>query len=194
MRDVLWYSLGIFIAALAGWLCARALARAVRRRVVAAVGRIGAEWLGLDLRWLAARPFMNPGWWLVQRDRHRMWRSVSAAARAVDQVGAAGAPVGDLPRLATDLRRVAGELDRVLIASAGRPARSPASQAERFATRNDVAALVAAAGEIGEAALAALREQALPSVNALASSVRIEIEAFRTGLESARRGSVESTV
>lgn len=192
MRDALWYACGILIAAVAFWLCLRAVSRAIRRRfrrwAAAAVGGIVAQSAESVFRWLATQPFTNAGWWLFQRQRHRMWRAVSGASRAVAQAQATGAAVGDLPRLASDLRRAASDLDQVLVAMAGSSGDSRGSSPDRsrHAVQQDLAALMEAARGIHDTALLALQDQAAPSLSALTSAVRIESEAFRAGLASAR--------
>jgi hypothetical protein len=61
----------------------------------------------------------SPSWWVVQRDRRDMWRSVVAARRAVSVATRADAPVGDLPALARQLQKAAAGVDAALRASGG---------------------------------------------------------------------------
>lgn len=195
MHDALWYLVGILIVGVAAWLSVRAILRAVRRRwrrwVATAMAGVGAG----GLRWVASQPATSPAWWRVQRQRHQMWRAVSAATGAVEHAQAAGAPMGDLPHLAGDLRRTADRLDRVLLADAARVgARRSAALPEALPGRRDFDQLLAAAKEIHDTALLSLGEHTSPDVSALTSAVRVESEAFRAGLASARRGRVPGGV
>ena len=192
MRDALLYLAGILILVGAAWLCLWAVSRAIRRRwqrlVAATIGGFAGEGVRIGLRWAASQPFTSPRWWRMQSQRHRMWRSVSSATRAVAQVQAAGASTGDLPRLAADLEHAAADIDRVLLAASHGPSGRGANQQAYVAVHRDLPAVLTAAKEIHEIALLALGEHASPSIEALSSAVRIESDALRAGWDSARRG------
>ncbi len=104
---------------------------AARRRIAGvATGRSGVQAHELGLRAAAARPRANPAWWSAQHERRSLRRSVAAAERTVAAAAAADAPVGELPGLCGELRRVHGDVDRQLMLAAlhGEP---PGGQALR---------------------------------------------------------------
>lgn len=200
MRELAWFACGTLavavIAATGLWLLYRAARRRWRRFVAAGVGAASTHGLALGLRWCSAQPFTSSSWWRLQRDRQRMWRAVSTASKSVETAQAAGAPIGDLPRLCKDLRRTAEHLDAFLVAQAA-PTSAPGHQRasrQLAASQKDLPSVLAAAADIHHSAVLALADEASPRVRALSSSVRIETEAFRSGLASARRGRAESLV
>src|SRR4051794_17020420 len=72
--------------------------RSVRRRLRRVRARFGVL------------PAVNFSWLQAYGDRHRMWRAVSSAERAVASAVAADAASGDLPSLVRRLRRTAGSV------------------------------------------------------------------------------------
>src|SRR5206468_10358075 len=56
---------------------------------------------------IASAPVTDRHWWAVQHERHRMWRAVTGAERAVRAARAAEAPTGDLAALARQLHSAA---------------------------------------------------------------------------------------
>src|SRR4051812_40465492 len=106
-------------------------------------------------------------WWANQRDRRRLWRSVTSAERAVRAAGAAGVPTGDLPGIARELRTAAVAVDVGL--RAGRTAE----------LRRQVAELTAAADDVGRAATLAIAADAQPLTSRVVDAVRVELAALR---------------
>ena len=120
----------------------------------------------------------SPSWWLVQRDRHGMWRSVATARRAVSIAERAGAPVGELPQLTRRLQHAAKGVDAALRASSG----------ERRITRElcaDRSRIEAAAIDIRAAAVASLDAMRV-GVEPVISAIAVETAALAAGVESAR--------
>jgi hypothetical protein len=120
----------------------------------------------------------SPSWWVVQRDRHRMWRSVAAARRAVSVAARADAPVGDLPVLTRQLQQAAVGVDAALRASGG----------ERRLTREATADRVRierAASDIHAAAMASLGAMR-PDVQPVVSAISVEVTALAAGIQAAR--------
>src|SRR3954466_11805946 len=106
-------TLGMFGVSI--WL----VVRSVRRRLRRVRARFGVL------------PAVNFSWLQGYGDRHRMWRAVSAAERAVSAAVAADAASGDLPSLVRRLRRTAQSVDRLLAAAgsgASRPGAGPAAR------------------------------------------------------------------
>lgn len=126
---------------------------------------------------VAAAPVSHPGWWLVQRDRHRLWRAVTAAERAVGTAAASGVPVGDLPALTRRLRRRAESADDVLRASGG----TPPSNARAAVTE-----LVQLADQVRAAATDALLTVSQDRGSGLAEAIAVEVTALRHGLAAFR--------
>jgi hypothetical protein len=120
----------------------------------------------------------SPSWWVVQRDRRDMWRSVVAARRAVSVATRADAPVGDLPALARQLQKAAAGVDAALRASGG----------DRRLMRDvtaDRRRIEAAAADIRTAAMAslgAIRGDVQPVV----SAISVEVAALAAGIQAAR--------
>jgi hypothetical protein len=137
-------------------------------------GRVSTAAVGASL----AETVASPAWWLVQRDRHAMWRCVSAARRAVAVAARAGAPTGDLTALARRLERSAAGVDALL-----RAAGADRSAAARVA--GERARIVTAAAEIRDAALASLAAMSA-DVQPVASAVAVEVEALAAGVRAAR--------
>lgn len=117
-------------------------------------------------------------WWVVQRDRHAMWRSVAAARRAVSIAARADAPVGELPLLTRQLQQAASGVDAALRASGGEHRLSRAVRADRLR-------IEAAAADIRAAAFASL-EATRQGVQPVVSAIAVEITALAAGIQSVR--------
>src|SRR4051812_15373517 len=130
---------------------------------------------------VAALPVADVSWWATQRDRHRMWRAVTAADRAVATAVAADAPVGDLAALTRRVRKTAASVDAALRAG-GRTAPMPEP------VRRQLADVVRAADDVRDAAVEALAAVAQPATSALSDAVRIEVAALRHGLATIPAG------
>src|SRR3954454_16975074 len=60
--------------------------------------RQGASPMGVSASAAATRATVgSPGWWIVQRDRRHLWRTVTAAGHAVKVAKRSNVTVGDLP-------------------------------------------------------------------------------------------------
>ena len=154
---------------------------AARRRIAGvATGRSGVQAHELGLRAAAARPRANPAWWSAQHERRSLRRSVAAAERTVAAAAAADAPVGELPALCGELRRVHGDVDRQLMLAAlhGEP---PGGQA-----RAQAAKARASARQIQYMAARAHAETSMPTADELAARVDSEALALTAGLSSLR--------
>jgi len=163
----------------AAWLTARAARRRYRRlRGRLATLRSGGSAAVGVARWASSAPMTDLSWWQAQRDRHRLWRAVSAAERAVAAADAAQAPVGDLPALARRLRRTAAGVDALLSASS-------ASSTQSGRVGAELRQLLATAEAIRDAAVDSLLGVAEPNRASLADSVRTEVSALRHGLRVA---------
>jgi len=127
----------------------------------------------------AAAPLASPQWWAAQGARRRMWRAVSAATHAVAVADRAGAPTGDLPRLARQLNAAARSVDALARADARRTA-------DVGAAAVDVHRIEEAATELHRAAVDALEAVAAAEVEPLLSAVRLEVTALAAGVSSAR--------
>lgn len=157
--------------------------RAVRRRYRRLRSRLSTRGVGTSsrpdlpaVRAVAATTVGSAAWWASQRDRHRMWRAVSAAQHAVGVAQQSGAPVGDLPALCRQLSTAAAGVDAVLRASAGERAwrRDPdAEQVER------------AALDVQRAALDSLAMVAAADTAPVLSAVRLEVAALSAGVRAA---------
>lgn len=110
----------------------------------------------------------DPLWWLNQRDRRRLWRSVAAAERAVGAAASAGVPTGDLRFVARQLRSTAASLDAGLRTGH----RSSALQRQ-------VGDLVAAADDVARAATDAVAADAAPQTARVIDAARLELAALR---------------
>jgi hypothetical protein len=120
----------------------------------------------------------SPSWWLVQRDRHTMWRAVATARRAVSVAARAGAPVGELPMISRQLQQAARGVDAALRASG----------ADRHLARDvatDCARIEQAAADIRAAAVASL-VSTRADVQPVLSAIAVEITALAAGVQSAR--------
>ena len=116
-------------------------------------------------------------WWATQRDRHRMWRAVTAAKHAVAVARRSGAPVGDLPALASRLEAAARSADALARAAAlsprgGAPASTDARQIEE------------AALEMHRAAVDSLQAVTTAEVSPLLPSVLLEVQAVTAGIRA----------
>lgn len=120
----------------------------------------------------------SPSWWLVQRDRHSMWRAVSSARRAVSVAAGAGAPLGDLPGLTRQLERAARGVDAALRAGGRDPRLGRDAAADRARVEN-------AAADIRAAAVSCL-QVTQPEVQPVVSAIAVEVAALAAGVRSAR--------
>lgn len=165
----------LVVAGVAGVLAVRAARRRyrqLRRRMLLAPLTVGPRVLGYVVR----TPAASPSWWGTQVDRRRLWRSVTAADRAVAAAKSSGAPVGDLPMLNRQLRRAAQTVDGALVAA--NRSRTPASATVQQQARE----VRDSADRIHAAAVESLSTFARTSE--LAHSVQIETEALRAGLQT----------
>src|SRR5436190_12110865 len=181
-----------FLIVVVGWLAMLAAVVFVTVRAVRRVFRAGRQWVhraGMSggvrrpepgaVRAVAAATVASPGWWVAQRDRQRMWRSVSSAEHAVRVAQRSGAPVGDMPSLTRQLRSAASGVDAVLRASAR-------DRSLRNETSAQLTHIEAAAADLQSAALHSLRMVAGPETDDVVSAARIEVEALAAGLRAAR--------
>lgn len=159
-------------------------ARGWYRRARIAIGLVPNNRTGASSRAMAgvaSLPLTELSWWVVQRDRHRMWRAVTAADRAVATAVAAKAPIGDLPALTRQLRQTAESVDATLRAC------GPSVSAVR-PLREQVTELVVAAEHVRAAALEALTAVSQPATAGLTDAVRVEVAALRHGLTTMSTG------
>jgi hypothetical protein len=164
------------------WLTVRAVRRRVRRFRL----RIGAFDLRRDGTTAARRiaaasasaSATSLSWWQTQRDRHRVWRAVGVAERAVASAVQAQAPVGELPMLTRRLRRTAQSVDRLLCT-----ADDPSRRSRRVAAEMQL--VLELAESIRQAAQDAVLSVAAPATSSLADAVAVEVSALRHGLSVA---------
>ncbi len=152
-----------------------------RRRIAAvATGQSGVQPCELRLRAAAARPRANPAWWFAQRERRSLRRSVAAAEQTVAAAAAADAPVGELPALCGELRRVHSDVDRQLMLAALH-GKQPDSQTSAQASKAR-----ASAEQIRSLAARAHTEISMPTADQLAARLDSEAVALTAGLSSLR--------
>jgi hypothetical protein len=155
---------------------------AVRRRLRAMrADRASVDLAGLRLRARACRPRASAAWWSVRVTRRRLRLAVGAAEGTVAAAERVHAPLGELPVLCRDLRRLQRDLDRRLLLAAahgGRPDRPTALQ---------VATVRAHAEKIRLLAARSLEEAAEPALHRLAERVDAEGAALDAGLANWRR-------
>ena len=122
--------------------------------------------------------FLCVGFSLLQGygDRHRMWRAVSAAERAVAAAVAAEAASGDLPSLVRRLRRAAQSVDRLLDRS---------RLEHRSGRQVELRRVMDLAETIRTAATESLLTVTAPATSSLADAVATEVSALRHGLSVA---------
>jgi len=101
-----------------GSVSASRMATAARLAGRAAISRPSMQAPELWLRAAAGRPRADPSWWSIRDERRSLHRSASAAQHSVAAAVAAGAPVGELPALCRDLRRLCRAADRRLMLAA----------------------------------------------------------------------------
>jgi hypothetical protein len=175
----------LVIAMVAGaaavWWAVRTTRRWRRRlsAVLTGVGRPGDR--SRVMVGFASLPVTDVSWWAVQRDRHRMWRAVTTAERAVSGAVAADAPIGDLPALSRRLRRTAESVDATLCASGGSPGGTRQA-------RQQVTEVILAAKQLHGAAVEALTSIAQPATSGLTDAVLVEVAALRHGLATVSTG------
>ena len=162
------FLVGTLAAVTAAWLAIRAARRRLRRwrHVRAAVPWAARSANGL-VAVVASSPLTDHRWWMVQQQRHQMWRAVSGAERAVRAARSAGAPTGDLRVLVHQLRGAARAVDAAL--------RAGASSSGATGVR-------ATAREIQQIAADALLSVAQPESAGVAAAVQVEVAALRHGL------------
>ena len=141
--------------------------RSVRRRLRRVRARFGVL------------PAVNFSWLQAYGDRHRMWRAVSAAERAVSAAVAADAASGDLPSLVRRLRRTAQSVDRLLTAAGSGASRAVAKELQQ---------VLQLAETIRTAATESLLTVTTPATSSLAEAVATEVSALRHGLSVAAIG------
>lgn len=139
------------------------------------------ELTDLRLRAGAARPRPSAAWLSAQAGRRRLRLAVCAAERTVTEADRAHLPLGELPMLCRDLRRVQRDLDRRLMLAAAHGHR-----ADR-ATAQQVAAVCGNAERVRLLAARALDEAAEPAIRRLAATVETEATALEAGRASWRR-------
>jgi hypothetical protein len=120
----------------------------------------------------------SPAWWMVQRDRHAMRRSVVGARRAVSVAVRAKAPVGDLPSLVRQLQQAADDVDAALQASGGHRRLARDANTDRLR-------IEAAAADIRAAAISSLDAMRV-GVQPLVSAIAVEADALAAGVSVAR--------
>jgi len=171
------FLVGTVAVGTATWLAVRAARRRLRRwRHLRPTGPWVARGAAGAFAAVASSPVADRHWWVTQHERHRMWRAVSGAERAVRAAQSADAPTGDLRSVVRQLRTAARSVDAALRtgATAG-PARAQAAE------------IVAAARAIHQAAADALLAVARPETTGLAATVELEVAALRHGLAAAHR-------
>src|SRR4051794_38565521 len=99
------FLIGTAAVGTATWLAVRAARRRLRRwRHL----RTSVPWVARGAPGAFAAGAPPPAaarhWWTSQHERHRMWRAVSGAERAVRAARSAGAPTGDLRTVVRQLR------------------------------------------------------------------------------------------
>lgn len=179
------------------WMSFLAFLAVVAMRGVRRLARVGRTWTGgqetsvgtrgqgagsVRASACASATIGSAGWWIAQRDRHRMWRAVSSAGHAVGVAQRAGAPVGDLPSLARELERAARHVDAVLRASAR-------SGSMRREVRYERVRIEAAAADLHRAALESLATVADVATEDVVTATRIERDALSAGLGVVRKAS-----
>lgn len=130
----------------------------------------------------ARATFGSPGWWMVQRDRRHLWRTVTSAGHAVRVAQRSNVPVGDLPLLTAQLDTAARGVDSVYRASSRVRSLRPEARVE--ARR-----IEGAAQEIHRAALDSLRASATADTEPMLSAIRIEVAALAAGARASHRAS-----
>src|SRR3954447_24629651 len=109
------FLVGTVVAATAVWMAGRAARRRLRRwrRLRASFPGVARGAAGAFAA-VASSPVAARHWWTTQHERHRMWRAVSGAERAVRAARSAGAPTGDLRTVVRQLRTAARSVDAAL--------------------------------------------------------------------------------
>jgi hypothetical protein len=166
------FLVGTVVVVTAAWMAVRAARRRLRRwRHLRATVPWVARGASGAFAMVASAPVADRHWWVTQHERHRMWRAVSGAERAVRAARSADAPTGDLHSLVRQLRTAARSVDAALrTGSTAGPARVQAAE------------VVAAARDIHQAAADALVAVARPETTGLAAAVELEVAALRHGL------------
>jgi hypothetical protein len=158
-----------------GSVSAARMATAARLAGPVAISRPSMQARELWLRAAAGRPRVDPSWWSIRDERRSLQRSASAAEHSVAAAVAAGAPVGELPALCRDLRRLCRDSDRRLMLAA-LDGRGRDDQARVQAT-----AVRASAERIRSLAVRTLTETSGPAASRLATQVDTEAAALDAG-------------
>lgn len=158
-----------------GSVTAAGMATAARLAGPAAISRPSVQARELWLRAAAGRPRANPSWWSIRNERRSLQRSASAAEHSVAAAVAAGAPVGELPALCRELRRLRRDADRRLMLAAV----DGCGHDEQ--ARVQVATVRASAERIRSLAVRTLTETSGPAASRLATQVDTEATALDAG-------------
>jgi hypothetical protein len=175
----------LFVAGLSALAAAGAVAvwalRVIWNRLLRRLTRRHAP--AVDLRlWVGAmRPRPSAGWCSTHLQRRTLRVAVTSAERTVAAADSAGAPVGDLPALARELRAVQRDLDRRLLLAAAQGRRPDRPTAAQAATTR------ANADKVRRVAVRALEETAEPAVGRLTARIDAEALAVEAGLANWRR-------
>jgi hypothetical protein len=113
-------------------------------------------------------PVTDAAWWDMQWQRRRLWRSVTAAERAVASATAAGVPTGDLRHVTRRLRAAANAVDTGL-----------ATGARNGDLLRQARDLARAADEVARAAADSVAADAAPQTAGVVELVRLEVAAVR---------------
>src|SRR3954467_15449330 len=171
------FLIGTVAVGTATWLALRAARRRLRRwRHLRPTGPWVARGAAGAFAAVASSPVADRHWWGTQHERHRMWRAVSGAERAVRAAQSVDAPTGDLRSVVRQLRTAARSVDAALRtgATAGpAPAHRAAHAAPAPARHPDAAE--------------ALISVARPETAGIAAAVELEVAALRHGLAAAHR-------
>lgn len=175
---------GVLLAGSFLVLAAAATVHRGRRRHHAARARFRSVFAGRDtwsaasVRAVAIGTVGSPRWWLVQRRRHQLWRAVTAAEHAVGVAQRTGAPVGELPLLARQLRTATRGVDAQLRACAR------TGELTQY-VRADASRIEAAAAELSRTATRAVNATTGTDTDTLASAIRLESSAVAAGIRAA---------
>ncbi|HWE67695.1 MAG TPA: hypothetical protein VG298_13730 [Acidimicrobiales bacterium] len=116
------------------------------------------------------------------RARRRMWLAIEDAEAAVGHADTVDAPVAELPAVCRSLRRVGGELDRLLRLER----RLPLAQGRPDPLRAQVAEVMQAARDVQMAALRAGSDATEPQLRSLVRDARDEVEIVAAALRRMR--------
>jgi hypothetical protein len=111
-----------------------------------------------------------------------MWLAIEDAEAAVGHADTVDAPVAELPAVCRSLRRVGGELDRLLRLER----RLPLAQGRPDPLRAQVAEVMQAARDVQMAALRAGSDATEPQLRSLVRDARDEVEIVAAALRRMR--------